>query len=107
MTVNPKGTSTLLPNSGAAYDQMFKYINDVSEKKYNFNIRANVRLAYQIISGLELSATVGADYSQAQVNRFEPSVMDANYGLSKSEGRMNGSMYFQTEELLHYNFSLK
>lgn len=107
MTVNPKGTPTLLPSSGAAYDQMFKYINDVSEKKYNFNIRANVRLAYQIISGLELSATVGADYSQAQVNRFEPSIMDANYGLSKSEGRMNGSMYFQTEELLHYNFSLK
>ena len=107
MTVNPTGTSTLLPGSGAAYDQMFKFINDVSEKKYDFNIRASLRLAYQVISGLDVSATVSGDYHQSQVNRFEPSYMDANNGLSKSQGQMSGSMYFQTEELLHYNFSLK
>ena len=107
MTVSPTGTSTLLSDNGAAYDQMFKYINDVSEKKYNFNIRASLRLAYQVISGLDLSASVSGDYHQSQVNRFEPSYLDPKHGLSKSEGRSEGSMYFQTEELLHYNFSLK
>lgn len=107
MTVSPKGTSTLLPSSGAAYNQMFKNINEVSEKKYDFNIRSSMRLAYQILTGLDISANVSLDYTQAQVNRFEPSTMDANYGLSKSEGQMSGSVLFQTEELLHYNFSLK
>lgn len=107
MTVSPKSTSTLLPNSGAAYDKMYKTINEVSEKKYNFNIRSNVRLAYKIIEGLDVSASVAVDYAQSQLNRFEPSVLDANYGLSKSYGQMKGSVLFQTEELLHYNFSLK
>ena len=32
MTVNPKGTSTLLPSSGETYDLIFKNINMVSEK---------------------------------------------------------------------------
>lgn len=107
MTVTPTGTSTLLPGSGEAYNQMFKNINEVSEKKYDFAVRANMRLAYQILQGLDISATVGADYSQSQVNRFEPSTMDPNNGLSVSYGQMNGGMLFQTEELLHYNFSLK
>lgn len=107
MTVNPKSTSTLLGNSGSTYDKVFQNINDVSEKKYNFNIRSNIRLAYKILEGLDVSATVGADYTQAQVNRFEPSQMDVNNGLSVSYGQMSGSMLFQTEELLNYNFSLK
>lgn len=107
MSVNPTGASTLWPSSGSAYDKMFKYINDVTEKKYDFNIRASIRLAYEITKGLDLSATVSGDYHQSQVNRFEPSYLDANNGLSKSQAQMKASMYFQTEELLHYNFSLK
>ena len=107
MTVNPTGSSTLLPSSGSAYDNIFKNINEVSEKKYNFNIRANTRLAYKIIEGLDVSASLAVDYTQSQVNRFEPSTMDPNYGLSLSQGRMNGAMLFQTEELLHYNFTLR
>ena len=107
MTVNPKGTSTLFPNSGSAYEQIFTTINEVSEKKYNFNIRANTRLAYKIIEGLDVSASLAVDYSQSQLNRFEPSSLDASYGLSKSYGQMSGSVLMQTEELLHYNFSLK
>ena len=107
MTVTPTGTSTLLPDSGEAYEQVFKNINEVSEKKYNFNIRSNIRLAYQILQGLDISATLGADYSQSQVNRFEPSTLDVKDGLSVSYGQMSGAMLLQTEELLHYNFSLK
>ena len=107
MTVNPAGTSTLFPGSGVAYDNIFQNINEVSEKKYDFGIRVNTRLAYKVIEGLDVSASLALDYAQSQVNRFEPSSMDPNYGLSKSEGRMNGAMLLQTEELLHYNFSLR
>lgn len=107
MTVSPKSTSTLLGAEGEVYDKIFQNLNDVSEKKYNFNIRSNIRLAYKILEGLDFSGSLGIDYSQSQANRFEPSAMDFNNGLSVSYGQMQGSVLLQTEELLHYNFSLK
>ena len=107
MTVNPKSTSTMLGAEGEVYDKIFENLNDVSEKKYNYNIRSNIRLAYKILEGLDFSASLGVDYTQSQVNRFEPSTMDFNNGLSVSYGQMQGSVLLQTEELLHYNFSLK
>lgn len=51
MTVSPKSTSTLLGAEGEVYDKIFQNLNDVSEKKYNFNIRSNIRLAYKILEG--------------------------------------------------------
>lgn len=107
MTVDPKTTSTLLGNSGEVYDKLFRNINEVSEKKYNFNIRSSLRLAYQIINGLDVSAVIGLDYSQGQANRFEPSTLDSKDGLSMSQGQMGGNVSLQTEELLHYRFSLR
>ena len=97
----------MLGAEGEVYDKIFENLNDVSEKKYNYNIRSNIRLAYKILEGLDFSASLGVDYTQSQVNRFEPSTMDFNNGLSVSYGQMQGSVLLQTEELLHYNFSLK
>ena len=44
MTVNPTGTSTLLPGSGG---RMIKCLNlsMTCQKKYDFNIRASLRLS--------------------------------------------------------------
>lgn len=107
MTVKPTNQSTLIQSSGTVYDKIFEGLNEVSEKKYNFNIRSNTRLAYKIIEGLDISASLGIDYSQANGNNFRPSTLDAKYGLSLSTGSVIGSMLLQTEELLHYNFSIK
>ena len=51
MTVNPKGTSTLLPSSGETYDLIFKNINMVSEKKYDFNIRSSCVFSIKLSRG--------------------------------------------------------
>ena len=107
MTVKPTNQSTLIQSSGTVYDKIFEGLNEVSEKKYNFNIRSNTRLAYKIIEGLDISASLGIDYSQANGNNFRPSTLDGKYGLSLSTGSVIGSMLLQTEELLHYNFSIK
>lgn len=107
MTVKPTSQSTLIPSSGTVYDKIFEGLNTVSEKKYNFNIRSNIRLAYKIIEGLDVSGSLGIDYSQANGNNFRPSTLDSRYGLSLSTGSVIGSMLLQTEELLHYNFSIK
>ena len=107
MTVNPKGTSTLLPSSGETYDLIFKNINMVSEKKYDFNIRSSLRLQYKIIEGLDLSTSVSVDYSQSEGNNFTPSTLDGVNGLSITMGAKQSNMMLQNENLLHYKFSLR
>lgn len=107
MTINPKGSSTLLPSSGDAYDAIFKTINEVSEKKFNYNIRSTLRLQYDIIEGMDISTSLSTDYVQAEANSFRPSALDPNNGLSSSTGAKQSNMMLQNENLFHYNFSLK
>lgn len=107
MTVNPSQSSTLLPGDGIVLENFLRAINESAEKNISFNLRANIGLSYTIIKGLNISATLGADYNYNKKNSFAPSVLDRYNGLSKSTGEMIGNMQLQNEDIVNYNFSIK
>lgn len=106
MTVSPVGTSTLLPGSGVAHEQLLKALNESSEKNFSYNLRANAGLSYEIIKGLKLRATIAADYNYSKKNSFSPSTLDQQYGLSTSSGQSAANMMLQNEDLITYRFTI-
>lgn len=106
MMVSPVGTSTLLPGSGVAHEQLLKALNESSEKNFSYTLRANAGLSYEFIKGLKLRATIAADYNYSKKNSFSPSTLDQQYGLSLSSGQSAANMMLQNEELLTYRFTI-
>lgn len=107
MTVNPSQSSTLLPGEGVVLENFLRAINESAEKNISFNLRANIGLSYTIIKGLNINATLGADYNYNKKNSFAPSALDTYNGLSKSTGEMIGNMQLQNEDIINYNFTIK
>lgn len=106
LSINPEGTSTLLPGSGEVQKKIVEELNESSEKNIAFNIRSSIGLSYEILKGLSARATLSADYSYNKKNAFTPSILDSKTGLSISAGEMSGNMLLQNEDLLTYRFSL-
>ena len=106
LTVDPKVNSSLYPGSGVVLEETLERLNETSEKNYNYRIRANLGLFYDILPGLNISSMVGIDFTQSKKNAFEPSFLDPN-GLSKSTGETASSTMFTNENILRYNKSFK
>lgn len=107
LTVNPMSNSTLLPGSGSSVEkETLKRLNGQIESDLSYNIRGSVALSYEIVKGLNLSANLAMDFTQAQKNTFAPSYLSYE-NLSISTGEIGQNMMFQTEELLNYNFKVK
>lgn len=106
LAVDPKGQSTLLPGDGVTNEHLLRQMNQISDKNQSFNIRPSLTLSYEFIKGLSLKANVSADYNQSQYNRFTPSTLDTQKGLSNSAGGVQGNMMVQNEEILNYNFNI-
>ena len=106
LTVDPKVNSSLYPGSGVVLDETLERLNQTSEKNYNYRVRANLGVFYDIIPGLNISSMVGIDFTQAKKNSFEPSFLDPD-GLSTSTGETASSTMFTNENILRWNKSFK
>ncbi|WP_294142805.1 SusC/RagA family TonB-linked outer membrane protein [uncultured Sanguibacteroides sp.] len=106
LTINPSGTSTLLPGDGEIQQKLLEELNESLEKNISFTVRASLGLSYEIVKGLVAKASLSGDYSYNKKNAFTPSILDSEDGLSISAGEMSGDMLLQNEDLLTYNFTL-
>ncbi|WP_082986945.1 MULTISPECIES: SusC/RagA family TonB-linked outer membrane protein [Butyricimonas] len=104
LTVDPKVNSSLYPGSGAVLDETLKRLNETSEKNFTYRVRANMGLSYNVLPGLDLSTTLGIDFTQSKKNGFEPSYLNPD-DLSKSTGETASSTMLTNENLLHYSKS--
>ena len=107
ITVDPMKTSTLVPGSGYIVDELLGRANSVEQKNHDYSARYNMVLNYEIIKNLSLRISGGVDYSQQNMNQFEPSANDERHHWSKSEGTVSRSISLQNENLLNYSYTLK
>ncbi|WP_231932356.1 MULTISPECIES: SusC/RagA family TonB-linked outer membrane protein [Butyricimonas] len=106
-TVDPTGQSTLDAATGIVGDEWLKLINGTVVRSDDYRAMANVVLTYYILNGLQLSASGNVDYSQANLNKFEPSYLNPNVNENKSSGEISRNVSLNTEELLTYKRSFK
>ena len=98
-------TSTLLPGKGTpAFDEMIKRFKGTNEKNESYRVRANFDASYEIIKGLTFKTSVAVDYSQQNLNLFQPSYLDEN-DESFSSGQIERAMMLLNENLLTYKHS--
>ena len=107
MTVDPMKTSSLLPSNGNVVEELLGRANSVEQKNHDYSARYNMVLNYEIIKNLSLRITGGIDYSQQNMNQFEPSTNDERHHWSKSEGAISRNIALQNENLLNYSLTLK
>ena len=106
-TVDPKSTSTLMPGSGEMFDIMLKKLNGKIEDNTSYRLRANLKLGYEVIKGLNISTSLALDFTQANLNTFSPTYLDPTYHEAKSEGEIGRDLTLLNDNLVSYNFSLK
>ena len=106
---DPFELSTLLPGAGSTpWEAALANLQGTKESNRNIRLRANFKLGYQIIEGLDVSASLAADYSIARRNYFQPSYMDMDdENRSQSVGETGINMMILTEEVLNWKKTFK
>lgn len=95
-------TSTLYPGKGTpAFEEMIERYEGTKEKNESYRVRANFDVSYEFIKGLTFKTSVAADYSQQNLNVFQPSYLDEN-NESFSSGQIARAMMLLNENLLTY-----
>ena len=107
LTVDPRNTSTLEMANGVVSDEWLKLINGTVVRSDDYRAMANLVLTYNIIDGLSLSASANLDFSQANLNKFEPSYLNKSTKETRSSGTVARNVSLNTEELLNYKKSFK
>lgn len=105
MTVDPVEQSTLLQGSGEFQKKFLETINKNVIRNDNYRLMTSLRLKYQILKGLVLSAAGAIDYTQFNTNQFTPSTLDPHYNENLSAGQISRSLSWLNEELLTYQYS--
>ena len=107
LSVNPASQSTLVSASKELQEEWLQRVNGMKDRTDDYRAMVSPFLEYEIMKGLTVSASGNIDFSQANMNMFSPSSLDAEYHENKSEGAINRQIMLSTEELLHYNKSFK
>ena len=107
MSVDPTSQKTIESSTGDVVDQWLKLVKGVTVRSDDYRVMANVVLTYYILDGLQFSASANVDYSQANLNKFEPSYLNPNTNENKSLGQVVRNVSLNTEELLTYKKSFK
>lgn len=111
VTVNPMYISSLYPGASYIKKELLDRLNSVEQKNHSYAARYNLVLDYEIIRNLHLRVSGGVDYSQENMNHFEPSTYEggdyAYYHWSRSKGNIGRSISLLNENLLNYSFSFK
>lgn len=102
---DPFQLSTLSPGAGSIpWEAALENLRGTKETNRNIRLRTNFVLGYKVIEGLDVSASLAADYSIARRNYFQPSYL-SNEGWSQSIGETSINMMVLTEELATYKKS--
>lgn len=106
LTIDPKGTSTLLPGKGSTAErEALRRLADIDQKNGNYNIRLNLGATLELLKGLKFTSTAALDHYYTRLNQFYPDYLSyRNYSRSYS---LNSSMTMvQNENLLNYKAQL-
>lgn len=107
MEVTPEKQPTYVAGSEALESEWLKNIKEKKDRTDDYRAMASVYLEYEPLDGLSLSASGNVDYSQGNMNFFVPSSFDETYHRNTSTGSVNRVISISTEELLHYQKSIK
>ena len=104
---DPLTLSTLMPGEGSEpWEYVLDKLRGTKAKNRTMRGSANFKLAYELIDGLSLSASLAADYSIARRNYFEPSTLSYE-GYSKSLGETAVNLMVLNENILTYHTTIK
>ncbi|MFR7876553.1 MAG: hypothetical protein ACLU4J_09290 [Butyricimonas paravirosa] len=80
----PLELNSFLPGEGSVpWNAVLEAYEGTKEKNRNVRLRANFRVGYQPIQGLDITTMLAADYSVDRRNYFQPSYLSDD-GFSKS-----------------------
>ena len=104
---DPYELTTLLPGEGSVvWDEVLKSQQGIKEKNRSIRGRANVKIGYDIIDGLNISTSLAADYSLHRRHYFSPSYLDED-GFSISVGETGINLMALNETMLSFQKMLK
>ena len=104
---SPYELSTFYPGEGSAvYERILEQLSGTKEKNRSVRLRTNFKIGYDILPGLNVSASLAADYSVHRRNYFQPSTL-APDGFSITLGETGVNLMVLNEELLSYSKMFK
>ena len=104
---DPYLLSSLLPGEGSVvWENILSKLNGIQEKNRSVRTRANFKLGYDLLPGVNLSSSLSADYAVNRRNQFTPSYLNAN-GYSQSLGETGIDLMVLNENLLAIKRTVK
>lgn len=104
---DPYELSSLYPGEGSAvWDYILDQMENIKEKNRSIRLRTNMKIGYEIIDGLNFSASLAADYSLNRRNGFTPSYLNTT-NRSMSVGETGIDLMVLNEDLLSYEKTFK
>lgn len=107
LTVDPKTQCTYIAATDEVQDEWMSKMMGIKDRTDDYRAMVSSLLEYNILKGLDFSASVNLDYSQGNQNMFRPSYLDVMHNENQSEGAISRKIMLATEELLHYQNSIK
>ena len=104
---NPYMMSSLQPGKGSeVWDLVLDQYKGIKERNRSVRLRPNFRVGYDILKGLNFSASLSSDYSVERRNYFEPARLSA-FGYSNSVGETAINLMVLNEDILSYTKTIK
>ena len=104
---SPYELSTFYPGEGSAvYERVLEQLSGTKEKNRSVRLRTNFKIGYDVLPGLNVSASLAADYSVHRRNYFQPSTL-APDGYSITLGETGVNLMVLNEELVSYSKTFK
>lgn len=106
LTVDPKGSSSLLPGKGSEAERVaLEKLQSIHQKNSSYSVRLNTGLNYKILKDLKLSTAAAIDHHLMRSNIATPDFL--NYrNLTESRFSGAGMTLLQWESLLDYDFAI-
>lgn len=99
---DPWTLSSLLPGKNSVvWDNVLEKLRGTKEKNRSVRGKANFKIGYDIMEGLNISTSFAADYSIHRKNYFSPSYLNSN-GYSTSRGETGINLMALNETMLNY-----
>lgn len=104
---DPFQFSSLYPGEGSeVWETTLEKLRGTKEKNRSVRLRSNFKVSYRIIEGLNVSASLAADYSVQRRNYFSPSYLDAQ-GYSMSLGETGIYLMALSENTISFRRTFK
>lgn len=103
----PLELNSFLPGEGSVpWNTVLDAYDGTKEKNRNIRLRANFKVGYEPIDGLDITAMLATDYSIDRRNYFEPSYLSGDK-FSTSMGETGVNLMVLSENLISYKRTIK